>query len=149
MAFPKKIGQLCSPALLYFSISIFVVVYTIFQNLGNDRMYRVGNYSCAVPSTMVIFAIKIIYILFWTWILNLMCKDGYSNIAWFLVLLPFILMFILIALLMMNGRQKKNKKENVKNISHMGTEGFTGGSNYPNFWTQGGGQCTSCGCGAN
>ena len=140
MAFPKKIGQLCSPALLYFSISIFVVVYTIFQNLGNNRMYRVGGYSCMVPSTMLVFAIKIIYILFWTWILNLMCKDGYSNIAWFLVLLPFILMFILIALLMMNGN--KNNKKGKK-------EGFTGGSNYPNFWTQGGGQCTSCGCGAN
>ena len=134
MAFPKKIGQLCSPALLYFSISIFVVVYTIFQNLGNDRMYRVGGYSCMVPSTMLIFAVKIIYILFWTWILNLMCKDGYSNIAWFLVLLPFILMFILIALLMMNSR-KHSKKENVENRSHMGTEGFTGG------------MCTSCGCG--
>ncbi len=119
MAFPKKLGQLCSPALLYFSISMFVVVMSIFQNLGNNRMYRMGNYSCHVPSTMLVFGIKIVYILFWTWILNLMCKDGYSNIAWFLVLLPFILMFILIALLMMSDRKKKNKKE---------------------------GMCSSCGC---
>lgn len=139
MAFPKKIGQLCSPALLYFSISIFVVVYTIFQNLGNNRMYRVGGYSCMVPSTMLIFAVKIIYILFWTWILNLMCKDGYSNIAWFLVLLPFILMFILIALLMMNSKQntKKGKKEGYifgGTPENINLEQFTGG------------MCTSCGC---
>jgi hypothetical protein len=133
MTFPKKLGQLCSPALLYFSISMIVVVMTIFQNLGNNRMYRVANYSCMVPNTMLVFAVKIIYILFWTWILNLMCKDGYSNIAWFLVLLPFILMFILIALLMMNGRNKKDKKEGVRNRSHVGSEGM----------------CTSCGCGAN
>jgi len=131
MAFPKKLGQLCSPALLYFSISMFVVVMSIFQNLGNNRMYRMGNYSCAVPSTMLVFGIKIVYILFWTWILNLMCKDGYSNIAWFLVLLPFILMFILIALLMMSDRRDKKSKK----------EGFS-----PNFFTQGGGQCSSCGC---
>lgn len=144
MAFPKKIGQLCSPALLYFSISIFVVVYTIFQNLGNDRMYRVGGYSCMVPSTMLIFAVKIIYILFWTWILNLMCKDGYSNIAWFLVLLPFILMFILIALLMMNGRKHSKKEGNTvleeqvhRKSAFSGMEHFTGG------------MCTSCGCGSN
>ena len=58
---------------------------------------------------MLVFIVKIIYILFWTWVLNLMCKDGHSGIAWFLVLLPFILLFVIMGMVMMY--QKKNKKE--------------------------------------
>jgi preprotein translocase subunit YajC len=38
-----------------------------------------------------------------------MCKDGHKGIAWFLVLFPFV-MFFLILLLTMTS-QKKNKKD--------------------------------------
>jgi hypothetical protein len=38
-----------------------------------------------------------------------MCKDGHSGIAWFLVLLPFILLFVIMGMVMMY--QKKSKKE--------------------------------------
>jgi len=41
---------------------------------------------------------KVLYILFWTWVLNLMCKGGYKNVAWFLVLLPFVLFFVVLGL---------------------------------------------------
>jgi len=74
----------------------------VFQNLGNSNSYHVGNFSCRVPSTALIFIIKLIYILFWTWILNLICKDGHTGISWLLVLLPFILLFVLICMLMLN-----------------------------------------------
>jgi hypothetical protein len=43
----------------------------------------------------MVFVVKVIGILFWTWILNLMCKDGHKEIAWFLVLLPFVLLFFM------------------------------------------------------
>ena len=74
----------------------------LFQNLGNSNSYHVGNFSCRVPSTVLIFIIKLIYILFWTWILNLICKDGHTGVSWLLVLLPFILLFVLIGMLMIN-----------------------------------------------
>jgi hypothetical protein len=45
----------------------------------------------------MIFIIKVVYILFWTWILNLICSAGAPGVAWFLVLLPLIVFFILIA----------------------------------------------------
>jgi hypothetical protein len=74
----------------------------LFQNLGNSNSYHIGNFSCRVPSTIFIFIIKLIYILFWTWILNLICKDGHTGISWLLVLLPFILFFVLIGMIMIN-----------------------------------------------
>lgn len=102
MAFPKKLGDLCSPALFYFYLSIFTLIITIIQNLGNNGKYTLGSFSVKVPSTIIIFVVKILYILFWTWILNLICKDGYKGIAWLLVLLPFILFFVIIGLVMVN-----------------------------------------------
>jgi hypothetical protein len=102
MAFPKSLKELCTPAALYFIMSIFALIMILFQNLGNSNSYHVGNFSCRVPSTILVFIIKLIYILFWTWILNLICKDGHSGISWLLVLLPFILFFVLIGMIMIN-----------------------------------------------
>ena len=100
--FPKSIKELCSPALLYFVISIVCLTLVLFQNLGNSNSYNIGNFSCRVPNTALIFIIKFIYILFWTWVLNLICKDGHTTISWLLVLFPWILLFVIIGLLMLN-----------------------------------------------
>ena len=102
MAFPRSLKELCSPAALYFIVSIFALLMILFQNLGNSNSYHMGNFSCRVPSTTLIFIIKLIYILFWTWILNLICKDGHTGISWLLVLFPFILFFVLIGIIMIN-----------------------------------------------
>ena len=96
MAFPKSLKELCNPALFYFVVSVLSMVLISLQNLGNNGMYNIGCYSCQVPSTIMVFVAKMIYILFWTWILNLICKDGHSGISWFIVLLPLILFFVLI-----------------------------------------------------
>ena len=100
--FPTNIKELCSPAAIYFVISIIALVMVLFQNLGNQNSYTVGSFSCRVPSTILVFIVKLIYILFWTWILNLICKDGHTGVSWLLVLLPFILLFVMIGLLMIN-----------------------------------------------
>ena len=101
-AFPKTLKELCTPALLYFIISVLALVVLLFQNLGDNNSYHVGTYSCNVPNTAVIFIIKLIYILFWTYILNLICKDGHSGLSWLLVLFPFILFFVVIGIMMLS-----------------------------------------------
>jgi hypothetical protein len=100
---------LCTPSLVYFVISVIGLAMAIVQNLGNNNRYNLGSFSCEVPSCLAVFIIKIVYVLFWTWILNLMCRDGHDGIAWFLVLLPFILLAIIIGLIMAN--QKKGQKQ--------------------------------------
>ena len=101
MSFPKSIKELCSPALIYFLISVFSIFVMFIQNLGNSNMYDVGCFSCNVSSTALIFVVKIIYVLFWTWVLNLICKDGHTCISWLLILLPWILLFVIIGLMML------------------------------------------------
>lgn len=100
--FPKTVKELCTPAMIYFVISIVALAMVLLQNLSNQNSYNVGSFSCRVPSTALVFIIKLIYILFWTWILNLICKDGHTSISWLLVLLPWILLFVMMGLLMIN-----------------------------------------------
>jgi hypothetical protein len=111
MAFPNKLSQLCTPSYVYFIISVLAIAISAVQNMGNNNKYTLGMFSCRVPSCIAVFIVKVIYIFFWTWILNLMCKDGHSGIAWFLVLLPFILLFVIMGMVMVY--QKKNKKESM------------------------------------
>lgn len=110
MAFPKKMSDLCTPAMVYFVVSFLGIAMAIIQNLGNSTKYCLGMFSCNVPSVVLIFIMKIAYVLFWTWILNLMCKDGHSNIAWFLVILPFVLLFVILGLIMLSSDKKPRRR---------------------------------------
>ena len=96
MAFPNKLSQLCTPSLVYFVISVIGLAMAIVQNLGNKNKYSLGSFSCQVPSCLAVFIVKIVYVLFWTFILNSLCRAGFTDMSWFLVLLPFILFFVLI-----------------------------------------------------
>ena len=100
--FPKTLKELCTPAMIYFVISIIALIMVLFQNLGNSDSYNVGSFSCRVPNTALVFIVKLIYVLFWTYVLNLICKDGHTTLSWLLVLLPWILLFVMIGILMLN-----------------------------------------------
>jgi hypothetical protein len=100
--FPKSLKELCSPAILYFTISMIGLIMILFQNLGNTDSYNVGSFSCNVPNTAVLFIVQLIYVLFWTYVLNLICKDGHTTLSWLLVLLPWILLFVMMGIIMIN-----------------------------------------------
>lgn len=91
--------NICTPAYVYLVISIVALVLMAFQNVGNDGLYCIGSYSCNTTSVLMIFVLKLLYILFWTWVLNIICRGGAPGLSWFFVLLPYILMFIFIGML--------------------------------------------------
>jgi len=89
--------NLCTPATIYLVLSAIGIIMIAFQNYGmSPNMYCVGNIRCPVQSSAPIFIMKILYVAFWTFILNTLCSYGYNQLAWFLLLLPFILFFIMI-----------------------------------------------------
>jgi hypothetical protein len=98
----KSVKKLCPPALVYLVLSVIGFFLVLGQNIGNTNSYNIGHYSMRCPSTIMVFVFKVLYILFWTWVLNILCKSGFSGFSWFLVLLPFILMFIILAMVMFN-----------------------------------------------
>jgi len=93
----SDINKLCTPAQLYLFFTLLSLVIMVYDNSGSpDNMLCMGKYRCHnTPSKVILIFVKLIYIGFWTLVLNLMCKGGYKNLAWFLVLLPVIL-FVLI-----------------------------------------------------
>lgn len=95
--------KLCTPAYLYLVISMFSIIIIMFQNASNSNTYCMGNYSCQVSNIFVVFAVKLLYVLFWTWILNFICNAGLPGVSWALLLFPFILMFIFIIVFMMSS----------------------------------------------
>ena len=94
---------LCTPASDYLILSSIAIIVMLFQNIGNQNIYCLGNYNCPVSSVTLIFIIKIFYVALWTWILNLLCKAGAPGLSWFLVLFPFIMFFIIISWFMLYG----------------------------------------------
>jgi hypothetical protein len=93
--------HLCKPAMVYLAISVVVLVSIAYQNMGRSNIYCMGDFSCYVPSTAAVIFSEALYILFWTWILHLMCRTGYASISWLLVVFPLVLFFVLIGLMML------------------------------------------------
>lgn len=100
-------NKLCSPARLYFVLSIALMIASIVQNLfGIGTVHRVGNgrnrmcvgvYDChSSLHPLLLFALEVGYIFLWTWVLNQICRAGYVNLSWFILFFPFILFFIML-----------------------------------------------------
>ncbi len=70
-------SDLCTPAMIYFVISIITLVISIFSSFN-----------------IMSILIKGIFIMLWAWLLNFLCSKGYSIVSWILVILPFITMIM-------------------------------------------------------
>ena len=89
-----EIKKLCTPAFVYLVIAVLGLITIMLQNIGNTNKMCVGRVQCDVHNTAGMFLINAAWIIFWTWALSTLCKYGHPNVAWFLVLIPFIALFI-------------------------------------------------------
>ena len=104
----SKIQSLCTPAFIFFILSVVSLFVMIFDNIDNTHHYCFGNVSCNVANTSTIFIVEILFIVFWTWVLNAICSRGYVNVAWFILLFPYILLF---ALLLFGAAEIRNTQK--------------------------------------
>jgi hypothetical protein len=75
MKLGKTLSGLCTPAFIYLAISLFAILVALFN--GTKIIMVLG---------------KTAFVVFWTFLLNLLCKNGYKSFSWFLVLLPYVLL---------------------------------------------------------
>jgi hypothetical protein len=71
----KQINKFCKPALLYLYISFFALLFLLFQKVN-----------------FLTILMKAFFVIFWTFLLNALCNNGYKSVSWFLVLLPYVIM---------------------------------------------------------
>ena len=105
----KIFDKLCSPAKFYLIISLIPYIFILLQNIGNFGKFSLGSYSCNHSNTGLLLFSQALYIIIWTWVLNLICKTN-TTISWVIVLFPFVLFFILIGLVLIQGIHKEKKE---------------------------------------
>ena len=109
----NKIAGLCPPAALYLVLSSLSFLGILFQNCSDSTKYIIGDMMVDAPCHNAWFFVgKVFYILIWTWLLNMLCQKGFGSVSWFLVLLPFIAMFMILGMVMII--LMKQKKEGFK-----------------------------------
>ena len=91
-----RIRSLCTPAFVFFFISVISLFLMIFENIQNTHSYCFGNVSCNVANTSMVFIVKIVFIVAWTWFLDILCSRGYERLSWFIVLLPYIVLLLML-----------------------------------------------------
>ena len=79
----KNFDDLCSPAKLYFVLSVIACVAALINGV---KIMQV--------------AINLIIAFAWTAILSFICGKGFTNVSWFLVLVPYIVMLLVFFKLM-------------------------------------------------
>ena len=80
--------KLCTPAKLYFALSILSCIIMLFNR----------------NNIIAIFS-KLIFAFLWAYLLGWLCRKGYKTISWILVLLPFIMMVLVFFGIMRHMRE--------------------------------------------
>ncbi len=101
----KKIKSLCEPAMLYLIVSMIGLLMVGLQNSVSSpsNIFCIGRYHCNQVTKSNAFVLQTFYILFWTWLLNKLCKSGFINVSWVIVLFPFVMYFGIVLALISSG----------------------------------------------
>jgi hypothetical protein len=101
-----SIRKLCTPAYVYLVISAIAIVSLMIQNAGASNTYCAGMFECPASNLPAIFIMKFLYVAFWTFVLDSICKAGHKKVAWFILLLPIIMFFAIIGVGMLMAAGK-------------------------------------------
>jgi hypothetical protein len=95
--------KICTPAQIYLIVSFILMVLSYFGmnaisqqitlNQANNSFLQSLNFTYQ-KDTRTSYVVQAVFIVLWTWVLSYLCKKGFSNLSWFLVLLPWVLMFL-------------------------------------------------------
>ena len=95
--------KLCTPAQIYLIVSFILMVLSYFGlnaisqqitlNQSNSSFLQSLNFTYQ-KDARTSYVVQAVFIVLWTWVLSYLCNKGFSNLSWFLILFPWILMFL-------------------------------------------------------
>jgi len=86
--------NLCPPAIVYLAFSLLVLIILSVQNRLNTNTYCLGEYECSSGNNSLLLLIQILYILFFTFLLNILCRYISPFFSWILVITGILVFFI-------------------------------------------------------
>ena len=63
----------------------------------NNNELCIGVHKCALSHKIIVLIVHIIYILLWTLFFNFLCKNKLTQLAWFILIIPFLFTAIIFA----------------------------------------------------
>ena len=95
--------KLCIPAQIYLIVLFILMVLSYFGlnaisqqltlNQSNSSFLQSLNFTYQ-KDARTSYIVQAVFIVLWTWVLSYLCNKGFSNLSWFLILLPWVLMFL-------------------------------------------------------
>ena len=96
--------ELCTPAKVYITLAVVYMIgayfsmneFSNFMQVNQSKLHpslNSLNFSVSKSTNGVTLA-NILFTLLWTWVLNRLCSAGYIRVSWFLVLFPYLLIFV-------------------------------------------------------
>ena len=107
-----KLDKFCTPAKIYLGLSVLSLILLILGNAKKPNEMALGDYSCEMSEThkIIIYIMKVIYILFVAVILDSLCKNGYKLLSYALVFFPVVAWFAgLLLLIILKGMNLLSK----------------------------------------
>ncbi len=131
MKLNRYYSMLCNPAKFYFVISVVIYLIVFIQNITTPGKFSLGLYSCDHKQTPMILIYNALYILVWTFVLNLICT-GSTTLSWVIILFPFILSLFILGYIMFMGLTGSSKSSSDSSTSSSSSScGGSCGSNCP------------------
>jgi len=106
----KDFSKLCTPAKIYFAIAVISCAIALFNGIK-----------------FVVVFFKILFAFIWTYLLSMLCINGYKKVAWFLVLLPYILIFLAVLGLLQVSKSQTQMLNKIQLQGAFGRENFKSG----------------------
>ena len=91
----NAVMNLCSPSKIYFFVAIILLFLSFVSDARNKDKDKVclGKLKC--KNKPMYYLLNVLFILFWTWVLNKLCTMGWVKLSWFLLIFPFLMLVIL------------------------------------------------------
>lgn len=105
--------KLCSPSLLFLVVSIVILLISFFQNISFRSSLSLGKVKNEIHMTAFVYVLVGVAIIFWTFLIDKMCKLGYSKVSWGLFVVPTcVILGILALFVFMQGFSMSMKLNN-------------------------------------
>jgi hypothetical protein len=91
-----SLARICLPAKIYLGMAVLAILFGLFSG---------------VKFSILLW--KLIFAVFYTWILNWLCSKGFKSVSWFLVLLPYIIIFAVAFKLLTISKQHQAVLKNI------------------------------------
>ncbi len=89
-------NNLCMPSKLYLIIGVILLAISLYYDMNTKDSAKMclGNVNCKIKNKPAYYFLNLMFILFWSWMLNTLCRYGWTKMSWVIFLFPYIIMIV-------------------------------------------------------